>query len=266
MALLTDPAKELVAVFEQFTSNVDKRGDEYLAEKFSVAPWSTEFFQIIFSITDRCDFVSVLIDSIEIDDDFKQEAKSHIHLLKRGFSREALSQTWTTNHHDAGPRFINRGNIQPLKMLSGYLRRLAPYPSLTGEEIEELLKDVNELEGWLLEQQLVEHDFIRQAILEGLKHFRFRLERLEWLGWGYTVESLKEVIGAYYALHSTIPGDHSAPVAEGVLRKVEVLVRKVYEKASTTKDVVETGEFMLKAYGAYSIILPGGISGLLGGP
>ncbi|AWM24988.1 hypothetical protein AOX55_00001731 [Sinorhizobium fredii CCBAU 25509] len=48
-----------------------------------------------------------------------------------------------------------------------------------------------------------------------------------------------------------------------MLQKIEALVKKIYDKASGAKDVYETGDFMLKAYGAYKLLLPNGIAGLL---
>jgi hypothetical protein len=263
MAIVTDPARELVELCEKIAVESNLIGDEFLADHFRVEPWSKNFFQILFCISERIDFLIEIIKSLDHDEDFKQDAVAHVSAIKGAFRRQALQTPWQMQHGEAGPRFLRREYISALKMLSPQVRQKVSYPKLDRADIDQIKEEVKTLLGWLQEQQLMEHDFIRQTIITGLESFAFRIDRIEWLGWGYTLESLREVIGAYYALQGNIPHDNSAPVAEALLRKVEVLVRNVYEKASIAKDAVETGEFMLKAYGAYNLILPQGISGLL---
>ena len=88
-------------------------------------------------------------------------------------------------------------HINPIKTLSYQIRQKVSYPKLDEDDRKELLAVVSELIEWLKEHQLKEQDFIRQAIVEGLEQFRFRLERFEWLGWGYTLGSLRDVVAAY---------------------------------------------------------------------
>ncbi|WEX88584.1 hypothetical protein PZN02_001078 [Sinorhizobium garamanticum] len=261
MAELTDPAKELAELCQRLSLPNKSRGDVYLASQFGVGPWSSDFYRIVFSIVERVDFVARIIEALDLDDDIKAEAQQSLEHIKNAFGQTSLMNTWNTAGY--GYALLGPENARAIKMLSSQVRQKVSYPKLSNEDVENLLVEVGELEKWLAEHQLHEQDFIRQAIIEGVSQFKFRLERLSWLGWGYTVSSLRDVIGAYYALHSTVPKDNSAPVAEALLGKVQALVRKVYQKASTTKDIYETGEFMLKAYGAYSIALPNGISGLL---
>ncbi len=128
------------------------------------------------------------------------------------------------------------------------------YPKLDDAERDDLLAAVDQLLHWLNEHQLAEQDFIRQALIDGLTRFRFRLARIQWIGWGYTLESLREVIGAYFALERGTPIDGSATSAQAALKLVRDLVATVYEKTKFAKDVIETGEFMLKAYGATTLV------------
>lgn len=260
MPSVTDPARELADVFEKLSPAAKVRGDDHLASKFGVAAWSTSFYQIVFCITERSDALIGIINALEMDEDIKKDAIRHLKDIRQAFARDSLSKSW----QEVGSTYLRRENVQPIKMLSPYVRQKLSYPKLDDEEIKELLELLAKLEGWLEKQQLAEQDFIRQAILEGVRNVRFRIERIGWLGWGYTVSSIREVIGAYLALESGLPDVAAAPDAEAVLKKVRAFLKTFYEKTGTMKDVVDTGDFLLKAYGAASLVYHGaGIAGLL---
>ena len=226
MPTITDPARELADICVKLHCHPDKRGDQHLADVFDVQPWSAEFFQIIFCIVERADFLIDLIGELDLDQDYKTEAVNHINLVKEAFSRDALAGPWK----NAGYQHIAPANVQPIKMLSLAVRQLVQYPKLSDEEAHAILAEVNELTDWLDQHQTKENDFIRQALLDGLKQFRFRLERVGWLGWGYTLDSLREVIGAYLALERGMPEPGIDPVAEAALKKVSALVTGFYKK------------------------------------
>jgi hypothetical protein len=261
MPQLTDPARELAELCERLASSSSKRGDLHLAELFDVAPWSREFYQIVFTIVDRCDFVISIVETLELDDDFRGEAVAHIQAIKAAFDYDAMANVWSHR----GLVQLNAANVQPLKMLCYPVRAKISFPRLNEEEIADVLAMVIDLETWLAEQQLSEHDFIRQAIIEGVSQFRFRLERVGWLGWGYTIASLREVVSAYYTLHSVSNGPAENPDAEAVLAKVRSFVQATYEKTKVGKDVVETVDAMLKVYGAAVLTINAipGVAGLL---
>lgn len=260
MPLETDPARELVDLCTKLYSGVGTRGDTFLAEVFGVPAWSKEFYQIVFSIIERADYLVAIVNELPLDDDFKREAAAHVDAIKQAFGPSGLMNAW----NQFGTRALAAENVQPIKMLAAMVRQKVSYPKLSTEEVTELLAEVDELLDWLMGHQTKEQDFIRQAILEGLHQFRFRLERVGWVGWGYTLDSLREVIGAYMALERGLPTKGADPVAEAILLKVGVLVKDFYEKTKFFKEAVETGDFMLRAYGAVSLLRQGsGISGLL---
>jgi hypothetical protein len=58
---LTDPARELAELCEAMRFSTNNHGETHLAALFSVDAWSPEFFQIIFTITERCRLVRKLI-------------------------------------------------------------------------------------------------------------------------------------------------------------------------------------------------------------
>ena len=266
MAAATDPARELAEVCDKLSVGDGHRGDQFLATQFGVKPWSQEFYQIIFCIIERADYVSNLLEILELDDDFKQDARNHTEEIKKAFSYESLGSPWNT----IGIKYLNKQNIQPMKMLSAQIRQKVSYPKLDQAEIDEVILIVSELEQWLSEHQINDNDFIRQVLLDGVKQFRFRFERLNWLGWGYTIASLRDVIGAYFALEKGVVDPNINPDAGAVLMKVRTFLEQFYEKAKFSKDVYATGDFLLKMYGAASLALHGasatGVINLLGKP
>lgn len=167
---------------------------------------------------------------------------------------------------DVGNKHLSPINVGPLKALSASVRQRVAYRKLDTAELAEILEETGNLLDWLREHQLEEQDFIRQAMIEGLERFQFRLERLAWLGWGYTLDSLREIIAAYMLLEREGIDPQDNPNAAAVLKKVGSVIQSVYERVATAKGVVETGDWLLKAYGAGSLVYQTGrplIAGLL---
>lgn len=261
MANLTDPAREIAEICARLDVPSGERGDEFLAKQFEVETWSRDFYLIVFCIVERIQFLKGIIEKLDIDSDFQAEAIQHVLAIQAAFHTSGFANAWNVH----GQHHVGAANAQPLKMLSPMVRQLASYPSLDDDERADLLSDVNDLCSWLKEHQLREQDFIRQALIEGLEQLAFRIGRLKWVGWGYSLESLKEVIGAYFALERTNPTAADNPDAEAVLRKVSSFCKVFYEKAKFGKDVVEVGDFALRMYGAIAMArtLPEGVVGLL---
>lgn len=264
MSVPTDPARELADLCHQLSEASGDRGDDYLARRFSVPKWSAEFYQILFAINHKADFLIKTLQNTELDEDYRNEIAGHIENIKLAFSPSALNAPWTNaiNH------YIGPTQVGPVKILSGLIRNDYPLVKLNDEEISELIGEVDELLSWLREHQLQSADFIRQALIEGLTSFRFRLERIGWLGSGYVLASLKEVIAAYMALERGIINTNSDPIVASVLKKTQSYVNLVYEKTQSLKNLAETSDFVLKWYGAAELLLRGkqSIAGLLTGP
>jgi len=136
---------------------------------------------------------------------------------------------------------------------------------LSDDEQAALLLEVSQLLEWLGQHQLAERDFIRQAITDGLRQFQFRLERIGWLGWGYALDSLREVIGAYLALERGVEDPQSAPDAEAVLRKTAAFTKGVFAKVGSIRETAGDVAFMVLAYEQVVKIAQGkaSIAGLL---
>lgn len=259
MPTITDPARELAELCETLSQYDNARGYSYLANRFNVNPWSAEFFQILFCIMERINFVEALVGRIDADDDVKAELIRGLRTMRSAFSESSLSTNWKS---PGGPDFLKPEYWRPIKALSGQVRRLAPVPKLNTGECDELIAQLDELVTWLNERQIVDQDFIRQALIDGLKQFRFRVEKMQWVGWGYTLAGLRDVIGAYLVLERGF-GQVENSTNAAILKKVGEFIKSAYSKLEAAKDAAETGDFILRVYGAYSFIAQSGVVGLI---
>ena len=253
MPTKTDPARELSDLIKGLDFDGNQRFDQGLAKLFRVDAWSSQFYQIIFTITSRIDDLIEITDTLPLDDDHKTETKSGLVTIQQAFGPNGLQNAFSHSKQN----YLSAAQVAPLSTLSGLVRPIRPYPKLDDNEHAELLAMVDELVGWLEEHQLSEQDFIRQAMLDGLHQLRFRLERIRWLGWGYTLQGLRDVIAAYLALERGFPQDGSNPPAQAMLKFAGDFVRGFFEKAGFAKETVELGDFMIKAYGTVQLMLAG---------
>lgn len=261
--VLTDPARELAELCESLHSSSGSAGETYLAMKFGVEPWSREFFQIVFTIIERCALVKRLVADLDIDPDYQQEILGHIDMIMSAFSADSMKNAWA----NFGVGRVSQINIGPVKAVSGLVRQKVAYRKLSSSEVVELAVEVKTLISWLENHQLSEQDFIRQGLIEGLRSLEFRLDKLQWLGWGYTLDSLREVIAAYMLLERGGVDPNSNPDAAAVLQKVGAVIKSVYGKVQTAQSMTKSADWIARAYTAGSMIYAGKpvVAALIGG-
>jgi len=245
MAEETDLAQEIAALCDWLNLDSADAGDKFLAERFEVQPWSAEFFEIVFIIIQRTHDLERLLRGADVFQSVVDGGANHLAQIRLAFAKQSLQARWT----DAGKHYVGAAHSSPVRMLSGSIPKACRYPKLTSEETEELVGMVKKLLGWLQDHQLSEKDFIRESLIEGLERFLFRLERLRWFGWGYSVESLREVIGAYMALERGLDPIRN-PDAKATLRMVRVVIQKAFSYGTKAKDATETGGWLLECYRA----------------
>ncbi len=253
MAQLTDPARELFDLIKSLALSNDQRLDNELARHFEVAPWSSEFFQIVFTISSRIDELIALTDELELDQDLKADTKAGLRTIQTAFGTNGLHNA---SHHTI-QNYFSDAHVAPLRLLSGLVRPLRSYPKLDELELAEVIELVDQLLVWLNEHQLSEQDFIREALIVGLLTLRFRLARIHWLGWGFALQGLKDVIYAYFALERGFPEPEQNTTAAATLKKLQDFVKQVFEKTSIIKEGFETVDFMLRALGAVQLAITG---------
>jgi hypothetical protein len=264
MSDVTDPVYELTKLLDELVEASDLSGSAFLAQRFGVEEWSLEFYQIIFSIIQRIESIRNIISGMESFGHLINQINPHLSALKNGFTAKALQNAWKSY----GFNYIKKENIQPVRMCSAFVRGQISYPELSDEECADVLSIATSLLGWLREHQIEEDDFIRQALIEGVENFIFRMEHLQWLGWGYSLESLKAVIMAYVALQRGNYSDENFPNLGAAIKKIGGALKQVFEIVGIGKDITERADFALKAYGALDLAYKThvGISGFLPGP
>lgn len=189
MPSVTDPAEEFVLLCQNLASRSNDSGATFLASQFNVEPWSFEFFQIIFCIVERAEQLRRLVTDIPECSHISEHVKGSLANITMAFQAQAMGRSWAEH----GFPHLGPSNTGIILGLSAHIRTKISYPKLDSDELLELKTIASELLNWLQEHQLNEHDFVRQAMVEGLQNFLFRLERLHWLGWGYALQSLRAV-------------------------------------------------------------------------
>ena len=153
----------------------------------------------------------------------------------------------------------------PIRMASAYVRPNFGVVVPTAEEMSEFIGLIDDLLGWLDVAQLTEKDFIRAALIDGLRAFRFKAERVGWYGWLDTMGSLREVIAAYLMLERELPDPNVSPPYEAMVRKTGEFLKTVFGRVKFVKDAVSMGDWLLRGYGALQVAqhAPNGLAGLL---
>lgn len=261
---LVDPARELAATLEKITEGPSVAVDSRIAQLAHVEPWSAEFFRVLFELINRFDFVEREIQAIELDEDIREEALNSLGSMRKVFSNKNIMRHET----NAIKPVLSASNLTIIRMLSRQIRDNVSYNAFSDQEKDEIIEDVSTLIDWLVGLQSEEKDFVRDALISGLKEFQFRMVRLEWFGSGYALQGIKDVIQAYLALEGARHfSDDGAELTDAILKKSKSFIKKVVSFTHLAKETSEGAEWLLKVYGAVSAISDGtkGISGFLTG-
>jgi hypothetical protein len=230
-------------VCDRLSTQTNEQGDAYLAGRFQVPAWSPEFFQVIHTILSRTVALESIVLSSNANSLVKTGIATHLTHIREAFSKAALTSQWS----QVGRLRLSPEHSSPIRTFSAALPEKYSYPKLTPDETNDLKEMVQQLLEWLREAQLSEKDFIRQNLIEGLEHFYFRLDRMEWFGWGYSVQSLRDVITAYLLLERGLDAQANPDVAAAAI-KVGATLKKIFSIASSAKDAAETSDWLLTCY------------------
>ncbi|WP_372096797.1 hypothetical protein [Tistrella mobilis] len=259
MTKMTDCARELADCLSQINQRfVDSNPANYLAKHFEVYPWSGDFYLILSIIQKRISDNIKVNNTLYYDEDTKEELERKISSLFGIFSGAALVQGWATTAHSS---IVDA--IFSLKLISPRIRDNYGYPAFDDDDIKEILSDVSTMIEWLKDHQMKEKDFIRQALLDGLIHLEFSLKKFKWLGQGYNIQSLREVVSAYMALEQEICNHPNNDIGKAAANKCKKLISTFFDRIKGAKDIYETTDFLLKTYGAASLYIQG--SGIING-
>ena len=237
---MTDPARELAEIAARLTAQTNAAGERFLAEQFGVERWSTEFFKVITCILDRADTVARIVKQSDMDKDHQESAAIDLEQFKSGFTGASLNQGW-----DQGGLSKMRDHGRPIQYLSPTVRREVSYPKLTAEEVTDFLKLID---SYLAKIGKSDEgpEFVRRAIIDGLTAFRFQLERIGWMGAGYTLVAFREVIIAYDAA-AQYAGE-SNPDAAAFLKGLHAIITSFKKRVDEAKSWTDAAETAWKFY------------------
>jgi len=244
---LTDPIRELMDFAEIFTGVVKGHSESQVllaSVQSQIKIPASVFSEVISDTHNRLDVIEEIIPQLEeVDPDLRESALGALakirnliefcpYVINVGDARKAMSLSSTA----------------PLRALSPIVRTRIAYPRITREERQIAQAEIAQLISWLEEHELHDKDFIRQALLVGLRRTNLRLSWFGWFGWIGTLASLREVVAAYMSLESmaTTPGTN--PDAEIVLRKTRAMISVVFDKLKVAKDVADVGAYGVAAY------------------
>ncbi|MBW6398796.1 hypothetical protein KPL78_13110 [Roseomonas sp. HJA6] len=137
-------------------------------------------------------------------------------------------------------------------MASISLRKAYAYDFLEETEVSELINIIDEFLNLLENRQTDDLDFCRQAMIDGLIEFKFRLEKLKWLDHGYAVESLRNVVAAYFVAKETIRQSPDFD-EKSIMREIEMNFIKIFKILKIGKDAVDITRMIIT--GAVSLYL-----------
>lgn len=249
MASVTDPAYELGEIAQKLCHGSSKTGEVFLAERFGVAPWSTEFVLILSCIYQRIDLVARSIQRDDVDLEFQETAQKVLTNFKGGFTSASLRNAW---HNAGGGLTAMKDSEHALKMMSSTVRQRVSYPKLTGEEVAEFL-DLSSAYLEALRDASDEPDFVRQAIVDGVIKFRFQLEHLGWMGAGYVLESLRELMFVYGWASQRSRQQHELD-AGAVLKGLGALLTRIKKTVDAAESWKKSGTAVWQAYQLVSTV------------
>lgn len=250
MASITDPATELSSLASNLLVATSHKGAQFLAEKFGVGQWSTEFFKIVSCILARADVIADIVNKSDLDDINKTTFNKDIDVFKSCFSGGVLVNPWNSG---GGLAAMTEQGTR-LGLIQGTVRPIVNYPRLTEDEITELLE--------LIDAYLTELDlntdgpqFVRQAIRDGLLSFRFQLKHVGWMGSGYLLKEFRSLVEIYKQASDYYGQiDNFDPGA--VLKGMWAVIERFRGVVETVKPYTDAGSYLWAGYSVVSPFFP----------
>lgn len=244
---MTDPATELaeiaLAIGSSSWSGRAPTGATLMARQFEVLAWSTDFYRIMTCILERVDLVHSLLNESDADSSVVTQGMEDLYAFQRAFDGNRLC---ITLDKDKNSHSTLQGMSRPLIYISSVIKRQQSYPKLDAQEAADLYIAI-EAYIQMLTDLPADPGFHKQAIIEGLKAFKFRLVKMRWMGAGYVLSSFRDLLHnfRYAQEQADISGN---PDAKAALVGMWSILRSFKEKAETAKGWSETYTWVWDTY------------------
>jgi hypothetical protein len=247
----TDFAMELSETFATLTDTQTVGGANYLADRFGVGAWSSEFMQIVICLNERITLTEVIAQSAIEDESVRAVAIATLDQAKTAFSIHSLSVHW----RDHGAK-VSSDVINPLKLLSPSIRSAHSFIRLSEDAVTVLLEEADALIEHLKLHQLTDGDFLREATIDGLNLFRFRLQHFRWVGVHYIAGSLRAVSAGALGLRTIQAGRRRKPTETvEMVERITSFVKKAYIGLHAAKDFADNVDFLTKSFDAGNAVI-----------
>lgn len=244
----SDLALDLADICSSFNAEGNIRGDDFLAKQFGTRVWSNEFMEILSEIRKRIARLEHLVNQLDLDAQIASDLKGACSSIARAFEVQALHTTWNTG--GGGSQLLGRENWRVIRQASTSLRKINRYPRLSEQEVLEAVEETKTLLKWCVEHQIEQFDYLREAIIIGLRKFEFRLQHYRWLGWEYSLEPLKEIHHAYDWMGRKEVSPNDYPSYAAMNKLVGEFLAKKYGQILKIKNVADTGVWAFTVYQA----------------
>ena len=253
MATITDPATELTNLASQLSVVTSQKGGDFLANKFQVEAWSSDFQKIISCILARADAISRIVEESDLDEINKTVFDNDITAFKWAFSGPLLTKPWSNGEGSGLATMKEQGTR--IGLIQGTVRPLLNYPRLNDQEIAEL---VELIDAYL--KELASSDvgprFVRQAIRDGLLEFRFQLVNLNWVGSGYLLKEFRSLVEIYRQANDYL-GSMDGFDPKAVLTGMWTVIQRFKSVVETVKPYTDAASYLWAGYSIVAPFVPG---------
>jgi hypothetical protein len=245
MASLTDPARELQDFVALIGNPSSATGAKHIAGALGVAPWSTDFYQIIFCVMHRADRIATLIGQAQhVDEDLRLHAIDDLSGFKRAFDGSTLTKKWDDPNGGGASLVATHGSR--IKYLSPEVRRIVSYPRLDEEEASDLITLIR---TYLDSPQIISEvpPHLRPMVVSGLERFLFQLTMLKWTGAEYTGAQFRDFLAIVERVYEEVSTDETMRSAEWLALLGQVATH-FKEKIESVKAYTDSGAYLALGY------------------
>ncbi|MBM6577136.1 hypothetical protein KCP91_12205 [Microvirga sp. SRT01] len=249
MASITDPARELSEISGFFAIQSSLTADQIIQQSTGIEPWSTDFLKLILCIHERADVLTKVIPLSSLDDDLVVKALEDISSIKDAFTPKKLR---IASNQASSTAAVLKEHGRSLQYLSATVREKINYPRYTDEEVTEFIGLVDAY----LNELAASNDVplvVRHSLGDGMSLLRFRLQHVKWLGSGYALASLREIMEVYdrAAANDDLM---SNPDAEAFVRGFGAIVARLVAVTKSATEYKDAGGVIWSGYKLVSAV------------
>jgi hypothetical protein len=221
--------------------NVNESTDAVLANVFNVEPWSSEFFEIVFIVTDKIELLIKILSSEYYEKKLNALSRpkyiNNLNLIKSMFDKNGIYSNWNS----IIVNILTENTIDSVLAVSDSLNDSDKIFKLTHSEIFSLISMSDKIKSQLLKMENSKNKFFVDSIMVGLEKFLFRLDRIGYLGIVSTLESFSELLKQIIILENICTNSSENLIFDrNVIEKISTTFKGMAQLLIKGKEVGET--------------------------